>query len=62
MYQVFNMGHRMEVYLDEKHAQRVIDIAQSFGIEAQLIGHVEQHTGNAVRIESPYGNFDYEFE
>lgn len=62
MYQVFNMGHRMEVYLDEKHAQRVIDIAQSFGIEAQLIGRVEQHTGNAVRIESPYGNFDYEFE
>lgn len=62
MYQVFNMGHRMEVYLDEKHAQRVIDIAQSFGIEAQQIGHVEQHTGNAVRIESPFGHFDYEFE
>ncbi len=62
MYQVFNMGHRMEVYLDEKHAQRVIDIAQSFGIEAQQIGHVEQHTGNAVRIESPFGQFDYEFE
>lgn len=62
MYQVFNMGHRMEVYLDEKHAQRVIDMAQSFGIDAQVIGHVEEHTGNAVRIESPYGSFDYEFE
>lgn len=62
MYQVFNMGHRMEVYLNEKHAQTVIDLAKSFGIDAQVMGRVEQHTGNAVRIESPYGNFDYEFE
>lgn len=62
MYQVFNMGHRMEVYLNEKHAQAVIDVAQSFGIDAQVIGRVEQHTGNAVRIESPHGSFDYEFE
>ncbi len=62
MYQVFNMGHRMEVYLNEKHAQAVIDVAQSFGIDAQVIGRVEQHTGNAVRIDSPHGSFDYEFE
>lgn len=62
MYQVFNMGHRMEVYLNEKHAQAVIDMAKSFGIDAQVIGRVEQHTGNAVRIESPHGSFDYEFE
>ncbi|MEZ5043540.1 MAG: AIR synthase-related protein [Saprospiraceae bacterium] len=62
MYQVFNMGHRMEVYLDEKKAQRVIDIANAFQIEAQVIGQVEAHNGNTVRIESPYGNFDYDFE
>lgn len=62
MYQVFNMGHRMEVYLDEKKAQQVIDIAKAFHIEAQVIGQVEAHNGNAVRIESPYGNFDYDFE
>ena len=41
MYQVFNMGHRMEIYLDEKNAQTVIDVAQEFGVEAKIIGRVE---------------------
>ncbi|MBX2878070.1 MAG: phosphoribosylformylglycinamidine cyclo-ligase, partial [Saprospiraceae bacterium] len=62
MYQVFNMGHRMEVYLPEAEAERVIEIAKSFDIEAQVVGHVEQHTGNSVRIDSPYGQFDYDFD
>lgn len=62
MYQVFNMGHRMEVYLPETEAERVIAIAKSFDIEAQVVGHVEQHTGNSVRIDSPYGQFDYDFD
>lgn len=62
MYQVFNMGHRMEVYLPEAEAERVISIAQSFNIDAQVVGHVEQHTGNSVRIDSPYGQFDYDFD
>lgn len=62
MYQVFNMGHRMEVYLPEAQAERVIAIAKSFNIHAQIIGHVEEHTSNAVRIDSPFGQFDYDFE
>ena len=41
MYQVFNMGHRMELYLDENHAQTVIDVASEFGVEARIVGRVE---------------------
>lgn len=62
MYQVFNMGHRMEVYLPAAQAERVIAIAKSFHIDAQVVGYVEQHTSNAVRIDSPFGQFDYDFE
>ncbi len=60
MYQVFNMGHRLEVYLSEKHAQQVIDIARSFNIDAQIVGRVEEGQGEAVRIESPFGTFEYQ--
>ncbi|NBB18131.1 phosphoribosylformylglycinamidine cyclo-ligase [Runella sp. CRIBMP] len=60
MYKVFNMGHRLEVYLSEAHAQRVIEIAQSFGIEAQIIGHVEAHEGKKVTVKSEFGEFVYE--
>ncbi|WP_428667882.1 AIR synthase-related protein [Runella sp.] len=60
MYKVFNMGHRLEVYLSEAHAQRVIEIAQSFGIEAQIIGHVEANEGKKVTVQSEFGEFVYE--
>lgn len=60
MYKVFNMGHRLEVYLSEAHAHRVIEIAQSFGIEAQIIGHVEAHEGKKVTVKSEFGEFVYE--
>lgn len=60
MYKVFNMGHRLEVYLSEAHAQRVIDIAQSFGIDAQIIGRVEANEGKKVTIQSEFGEFVYE--
>jgi phosphoribosylformylglycinamidine cyclo-ligase len=60
MYKVFNMGHRLEVYLSEVHAQRVIEIAQSFGIEAQIIGHVEANEGKKVTVQSEFGEFVYE--
>jgi phosphoribosylformylglycinamidine cyclo-ligase len=60
MYQVFNMGHRLEVYLPESEAQRVIDIAQTFHIPAQVIGRVEEARGEIVQVESPYGTFTYE--
>lgn len=59
MYQVFNMGHRLEVYLPKEHAQAVIDIAQSFNIDAQIIGRVEAAAGESVEIASPYGTFTY---
>jgi phosphoribosylformylglycinamidine cyclo-ligase len=59
MYQVFNMGHRLEVYLPEAHAQTAIDIAQSFNIDAQIIGRVEEAEQNEVEIQSPYGTFQY---
>lgn len=60
MYKVFNMGHRLEVYLQEDHAQRVIEIAQAFGVEAQIIGHVEAHPTKKLTIQSEFGEFVYE--
>ncbi len=59
MYQVFNMGHRMEVYLEEKYAATAIDIAHSFGVEAQIVGHCEAYNGKKLTITSPYGQFEY---
>jgi len=59
MYRVFNMGHRLEIYLPEAHAQEVIDISKSFGIDAQIIGRVEAYEGKKVTIESPVGSFEY---
>lgn len=60
MYKVFNMGHRLEVYLSSEHAQRVIEIAKSFGIEAQIIGYVEASEGKKVTVQSEFGEFVYE--
>lgn len=60
MYQVFNMGHRMEIYLAPEHAQTVIDLAAKFNINAQIIGEVRASQKASVRIESPFGTFDYE--
>lgn len=59
MYKVFNMGHRLEIYLPEANAQRVIDIAKTFGIDAQVIGRVEPFDGKRVTIESEVGKFMY---
>lgn len=59
MYQVFNMGHRMEVYCDEKRAEEIIEISGSFNINAQIVGRVEENEGEEVVIESPYGIFEY---
>jgi len=59
MYQVFNMGHRLEVYLPEEEAQSVIDIATRFGIDAQVIGHVEAADRPTVRLTTPEGEEEY---
>ncbi|NDW09728.1 AIR synthase related protein [Dysgonomonas sp. 520] len=60
MYKVFNMGHRMEIYLPKEHAQKVIDISRKFNIDAQIIGHVEASDKKELIIESEFGRFEYE--
>ena len=59
MYQVFNMGHRMEIYVDESIAQNIIDIAKSFNVAAQIIGRVEAADAKQLSIESEFGTFKY---
>lgn len=59
MYKVFNMGHRMEIYLPAEQASQVIEISRSFNIEAQIVGYVEQSEQKELIIESEYGNFCY---
>ncbi|MFV0328961.1 MAG: AIR synthase related protein [Dysgonomonas sp.] len=59
MYKVFNMGHRMEIYLPSEYAQEVIDISKSFGIDAQIVGYVEKSDKTELVIESEFGRFEY---
>lgn len=59
MYKVFNMGHRMEIYLAPDHAARVIEISESFGIEARIVGRVEEAETNRLTIKSEFGTFEY---
>ena len=58
MYKVFNMGHRLEVYLSPEDAQQVIDISRSFNIDAQVVGHIEEGP-RSLTIQSEYGIFNY---
>jgi len=59
MYQVFNMGHRMEIYLPARHADTVMAIAEKYGIEARVIGRVRRAEGEKVTVKSPFGKFEY---
>jgi phosphoribosylformylglycinamidine cyclo-ligase len=59
MYKVFNMGHRMEIYLAEEDAQHIIDVSESFGVRAKIVGRCEAHSGKKVTIKSEYGTFEY---
>lgn len=59
MYQVFNCGHRMEVYIPEDIAQNIINISKSFGIDAKIIGRVEASDRKRLTINSEYGVFEY---
>ena len=59
MYKVFNMGHRMEVYLPKDYASQVIEISKSFGIEAQVIGRVETAAEKKVTLQTSNGEFVY---
>ncbi|MBR2369640.1 MAG: phosphoribosylformylglycinamidine cyclo-ligase [Paludibacteraceae bacterium] len=59
MYKVFNMGHRLEVYLPEEFANEVIEISKSFGIDAQIVGRVEASDHTHLTIKSEKGTFEY---
>lgn len=59
MYKVFNMGMRLEIYVAPQHAERIISIAKSFGIDAQVIGRVEDAPTNRLTIRSELGTFEY---
>lgn len=59
MYQVFNMGHRMELYVSETIVSSIIQISKSFGVDAKIVGRVEKAEQKKVTINSPYGVFEY---
>ena len=59
MYQVFNMGHRMELYVHSSQAEKIISISKSFNIDAQIIGRVEKSNQRKLTIQSPYGVFEW---
>ena len=59
MYQVFNMGHRMEIYVSSEDAEDIIQISKSFNIDAQVIGHVEEDNKPSLTIKSEFGVFNY---
>ncbi|MGD9929847.1 MAG: AIR synthase related protein [Mangrovibacterium sp.] len=59
MYKVFNMGHRMEIYVKPEWAEAIIEISKSFHIDAQIVGRVEAFEGKKLTIESEFGTFEY---
>jgi len=59
MYQVFNCGHRMELYVDEKIAEDIVSISRQFDVDAQIIGRVEASEQKKLTIQSTYGKFEY---
>lgn len=59
LYKVFNMGHRMELYVPAELAQDIIDISEDFGVEARIIGHVEEAESNQLILDTPLGHFTY---
>lgn len=60
MYRVFNMGHRMELYVPSEIAESIIEISHSFGVDAKIIGRVESSSKKALTIQTVQGNFHYE--
>ena len=59
MYKVFNMGHRLEFYVDEESADEIVEISRSFNVEAQVVGRVEASDSKEVVIQSEHGLFEY---
>lgn len=59
MYKVFNMGHRMELYVKQEDADSIIEISKSFNIDAQIVGRVEAAQSNKLTLATPFGTFEY---
>lgn len=59
MYKVFNMGHRMELYVPREIAQDIINISKKYAVDAQIVGRVEAAEKASVEIKGEFGNFDY---
>lgn len=59
MYKVFNMGHRMEIYIAPEYAKEVMEISKSFNIDARIVGRVEESDSNKLTIESENGTYTY---
>ena len=59
MYKVFNMGHRFEIYTNEKNADEIINIASGFNLEAKIIGHCETSEKKRLTITAEMGTFEY---
>ena len=59
MYEVYNMGHRFEIYTNEQTAGNIIDLAAKLNIEAKIIGHTEEYVGHKLTIQSEFGSFTY---
>ena len=59
MFKVFNMGHRMEIYLPAEFAEEVIAVSESFGVDARIVGRVEAYEGKKLTIQSEHGKFIY---
>jgi phosphoribosylformylglycinamidine cyclo-ligase len=59
MYQVFNMGQRLEIFTNSQAAEKLIEIASEFGIEAQISGYIEASDKNELIIDSEFGSFAY---
>ncbi len=59
MYEVFNMGHRFEIYLPEEHAQSIIDISNNYNVDAKIIGRVKESNKKKVTIKDEFGEYEY---
>jgi phosphoribosylformylglycinamidine cyclo-ligase len=59
MYQVFNMGTRLEIYTNEKNADEIISVAKGFGVDARVIGRVDASNARSLTIHTPNGSLDY---
>ena len=59
MYKVFNMGHRFEIYTDQKNAAEIIKIAAEFNLEARIVGYCEASEKKKLTIKSEFGTFEY---